>query len=31
MFMEPDELGRFMAEDYKRMAAVVHASHMAQA
>jgi tripartite-type tricarboxylate transporter receptor subunit TctC len=30
MFMEPDEMGRYMAEDYKRMAAVVHASHMAE-
>jgi tripartite-type tricarboxylate transporter receptor subunit TctC len=29
MFMGPDEMGRYMAQDYERMATVVHASHMA--
>jgi tripartite-type tricarboxylate transporter receptor subunit TctC len=29
MFMGPDEMGRYMAQDYERMAAVVHESHMA--
>ncbi|HTK00416.1 MAG TPA: tripartite tricarboxylate transporter substrate binding protein [Bordetella sp.] len=30
MFMGPDEMGRYMAQDYERMVKVVHESHMVE-